>query len=111
MANVFNRKISKNVGTATTPIGSYTVPVSTKTTVIGLTIANTSGTTVTADLSLFDGVIDTFIFKNAELPVGSTTIPVGGDQKLVMITGDSLRLKSNTASSLDAILSILEMSA
>ena len=46
MANVFTRKLSTGIGTALTAVGGYTVGASTQTTVIGLTIANTSAASV-----------------------------------------------------------------
>ena len=46
MANAFERKLSRDIGTSLTAVGSYTVPGSTQTTVIGLTVANTTGATV-----------------------------------------------------------------
>ena len=42
MANAFKNKTQRQIGTSLTPIETYTVPGSTETTIIGLTIANTS---------------------------------------------------------------------
>jgi hypothetical protein len=36
-------------------------------------------------------------------------VVVGGDQKIVLNTSDSIKVKSDTASSLDAIMSIMEI--
>jgi hypothetical protein len=36
-------------------------------------------------------------------------VAVGGDQKLVLITGDKVFVQSSAASSIDAVLSILEI--
>jgi hypothetical protein len=36
-------------------------------------------------------------------------VPIGGDQKIVMITGDKLYVQSSAASSVDAIMSIMEI--
>ena len=44
MASNFDVKTSRSVGTTATRIGSYTVAASTKTTVIGLTLANVTNT-------------------------------------------------------------------
>ena len=41
MANAFKNKTQSQIGTALTPLESYTVPAATETTVIGLTISNT----------------------------------------------------------------------
>ena len=42
--------------------------------------------------------------------VGNALIPIGGDEKVVLITGDSVRVKSSAATSLDVVMSILEIS-
>ena len=109
MANAFTRKVSRGVGTALTAVGSYTVGASTQTTVIGLTVANTSAATVNIDVTLNDGANDTYIVKDAPVPAGGALVPVGGNQKIVLITGDSIKVNSSASSSIDAVLSILEI--
>tara|TARA_R110001606_G_scaffold206543_1_gene354227 strand:+ start:80 stop:412 length:333 start_codon:yes stop_codon:yes gene_type:complete len=109
MANTFTRKLSRSIGTALTAVGSYVVGSSTQTTVIGLTISNTSASTVNIDVTLNDGTNDTYIVKDAPVPVGSALVPIGGNQKIVMVTGDSIKVNSSAASSVDAVLSVLEI--
>ena len=109
MANSFKRKTGTGIGTSFVHIDSYTVAASTTVTVIGLTVANVTAGSVKADVSLFDGASYISIVKEAPIPSGGSLVVVGGDQKLVMETGDSMRIKSDTASSLDVIMSILEI--
>ena len=109
MANAFTRKVSRDIGTALTAVGSYTVGASTQTTVIGLTVANTSASAVSIDVTLNDGANDTYLDKDAPVPVGGALVPIGGNQKVVLITGDSIKVNSSAASSVDAVLSILEI--
>ena len=110
MANSFKRKKHHEVGTSFTTVGSYTVAASTEVTVIGMTIANITSGTVLADVALWDGGAQLCsVVKEAPIPSGGSLVVVGGDQKLVMETGDSMRVKSDTASSLDVIMSILEI--
>lgn len=109
MANTFTRKLSRGVGTSLTAVGSYTVGASTDVTVIGLTVANTTASQVLVDATLNDGSNDTYIVKNAPVPAGSSLVIIGGDQKVVLTTNDSIKVKSDTASSVDAVMSILEI--
>jgi hypothetical protein len=109
MANTFNRKLSRNVGTSLTAVGSYTVGSSTKTVIVGLTLANVSGSSINVDATVNDGSNDYYIIKNAPIAAGGSLVVVGGDQKIVLNTSDSIKVKSDTASSLDAILSIMEI--
>ena len=109
MANSFKRKTSAGIGTSYTPIDSYTVPASTEVTVIGLTVSNVTASPVNATVSLFDGASYFSIVTDGPVPAGGSLVVVGGDQKLVMETGDDMRVKSDTASSLDVVMSILEI--
>jgi hypothetical protein len=110
MANVFSRKISRNIGTSLTSVGSYTVGSGVQTTVIGLSVCNTTASPVTVDVTVNDGTNDAYLVKGAGVPVGNAFIPIGGDEKIVLITGDSVKVKSSAASSLDVVMSILEIS-
>ena len=109
MANVFLRKTERNIGTSLTQIDSYTVGGSTKTTVIGLTCANTTGSAVDVDVTLNDGSNDFYIVKNCPVPSGSTVVLVGGDQKVVMEPSDLIKVKSTASSSVDVVMSLLEI--
>lgn len=111
MANTFRNKSSRNIGTVATQIGSYIVPNNTTTTTIGLSIANVSNAHI--NVSAFvneanNSNANTFLIKNAPVPVGSTLVIVGGDQKVVLKTGDSIYLTSSANTSVDAFMSILE---
>ena len=109
MANSFKRKLSRSIGTSITAVGSYTVGASTEVTVIGLAVSNTTSSQILVDATVYDGANDTYLIKEAPVPSGGSLVIIGGDQKVVLETGDSLRIKSDTASSVDAVMSILEI--
>ena len=109
MANTFTRKLSRNVGTSLTSVGSYTVGAATQTTVIGLSLCNTTTAPITVDVVVNDSANDFYLLKGAPVPVGGSIAAVGGDQKVVITTNDSIKVKSSAASSLDAVMSILEI--
>lgn len=108
MANTFKNYFSKSVGTSAATV--YTAPSATQTTVIGLSIANTTSGAVTADVYVTSSGIDYYMIKGATIPAGGALIPVGGDQKLVLEATDALKVISSAATSLDVICSILEIS-
>ena len=110
MANAFKNKTHRQIGTSLTKVEAYDCPGSTETTIIGLTIANTSASVIEVDATLNDGSNDFYIVKAAPVPVGSSLVVIGGDQKVVMMPGDSIKVRSDTATSADAIMSILEIS-
>ena len=109
MANTFKRKLSRAIGTSLTAVGSYTVPSSTSTTVIGLVVSNVTSSQVLITATVNDGSNDTHLIKDAPVPSGGAIVIVGGDQKVVLETLDSIKVQSNTAASVDAIMSILEI--
>ena len=108
MANLFKRFLSANVGTSLLAVGAYTVPASNTTTAIGLSIANTANVGINIDVTLSNAATDFYIVKNALVSVGGALVVIGGDQKVVLEAGDSIKVKSDTATSVDAILSVLE---
>ena len=109
MANSFKRKLSRSIGTSLTAVGSYTVGAATEVTVIGLAVSNTTSSQILVDATVYDGANDTYLIKEAPVPSGGSLVIIGGDQKVVLEVGDSLRIKSDTATSVDAVMSILEI--
>jgi len=109
MANTFTRKLSQNIGTSATAIGAYTVAANTTVVVVGLTVTNKTGSSITANVFISDGSANTYVSANAPISSGSSLVAVGGDQKVVLLTGDKVYIQSSAASSIDAVLSILEI--
>ena len=111
MANTF--KNAAAAATGTSEVSVYTVPSSTTTTVIGLTCANVTSTSpVKVSIRVFDSSATAhfYVVKNAEIFEGGALVAVGGDQKLVLETGDVIKIISDTASSIDTIVSVMEQS-
>ena len=113
MANSFKSRTDTAVGTS--PATIYTCPASTETTIIGLTIANIHTSQIEIDVQLdastrTSGAEDSvYLIKDAPIPVGSSLVAVGGEQKVVLEPGDTIKVTSNTASSADVAMSILEI--
>ena len=110
MANTFYNKLSRNLGTGLTAVGSYTVGSGNTAIVLGLTVCNVSGSTINVDVTVYNGANDHYIVKTAPVSAGGALVPIGGDQKIVLQAGHSIRVQSDAATSLDAILSIMEIS-
>ena len=91
-------------------IGSAVANATTTQTLIGMTIANITSGVITASVSL-NNVSDgqTWIVKDAPIPTGGSLVVVGGDQKVVLETTDAIKIRSNTADSMNAVLSYLEI--
>jgi len=123
MANAFKLKTFSAVygaggsGTAAdTAMTVYTGKSSTETTIIGMSIANISTSQILVSVNIESDTSDSevnknvFVIKDAPIPVGGTLVPIGGDQKVVLLATDVLKVTSDTANSADTTLSILEIS-
>jgi hypothetical protein len=108
MPNTFKNFKSKSVGTSAATV--YTCPSATQTTVIGLSVANTTSSPITTDVYITSGGTDFFLIKSGVVPVGGSLVVVGGDQKVVLEAADALKLVTSAATSADAVASVLEIS-
>jgi hypothetical protein len=107
MANVFTSYLNQNVGTSAATV--VTVGGGTQTTVIGMSTANTTTSPVTVSAYITRSAADYYLIKNATVPVGSSLVIVGGDQKVVLVASDVLKVVSSAASSLDVVTSVLNI--
>lgn len=108
MANSFKLVTDTGVGTSAATV--HTGASATETTIIGLTIANIVTSQIEVDVQLENNDGDNvYLIKAAPIPVGSSLVVVGGEQKVVMNASDVLKVTSNTATSADVTLSILEI--
>jgi hypothetical protein len=108
MANTFKLKTKANVGVTTVGIYTATAPV-TATVVIGVTLANVSGSSINVGIGITrDSADDVSILKNVPLPQGSTIEYMGGN-KVVLEATDTVTAVSDAANSLDVALTIMEI--
>ena len=107
MANTFKLKTKANVGISTENI--YVVPSATTTVVIGITLANISGSGAIVGVGITRPAADDVkVLKNVAIPQGSTLEFMQGN-KVVLETADTLTLNSSTNNSIDAALTIMEI--
>ena len=114
MANTFKLKTKAGIDASLTTV--YTVPSSTTTVIIGLTISNVKGSSVTADAQIVtasssgENADDVYVVKSIPLPAGSSVEVMSGN-KIVLEAGDIVKVKGSVTDSIDAILSIMEITA
>tara|TARA_B100000945_G_C20409062_1_gene611627 strand:- start:446 stop:778 length:333 start_codon:yes stop_codon:yes gene_type:complete len=108
MANTFKNKGMASIGTSNTTV--YTCPSSTTSTIIGMTVANRSGSNITVSVMVYDNSANTtyFIVSGATVPTGGSLVVVGGDQKIVLEASDLVQVNASASSSADAFVSVLE---
>ena len=107
MANTFKLKTKANVGITTQNV--YVVPSATTTVVIGITLANTSGSGCLVGVGITrPSTDDVKLLKNAPIPQGSSLEFMSGT-KVVLETADTITVDSDTNNSVDATLTIMEI--
>ena len=100
MANNFVGAESTGITTETVV---YTGKTATQATVIGLTVANTSGLATLVSVKKNAS----YMVKNAPVPSGGSLVVVGGDQKLVVEPTNTVSVSSDNT--VDVVLSVLEI--
>jgi len=100
MANTFKNYTSASAGTGATT--TYTVPSSTTAVVIGCNLANRTTSQIKVDVQ----VAGVYLVKGAPIPANSALSVLDG--KVILETTDTVVVTSDTASSTDVILSVLE---
>lgn len=109
MSNTFKSVGYAAIGTSLASV--YTTPALTTSTVIGMSVANTTASTlITVDVQLVKSGTTTFyLVKGAPIAAGGSLVIVGGDQKVVLQTTDVIKVISSAVGSCDAVISLLEI--
>ena len=100
MANTFKNYTSASVGTGATT--TYTVPSATTSVMIGCNLSNRTASQINVDVQ----VAGVYLIKGAPVPSGSALSVLDG--KIILETTDTVVVTSNTATSCDVIVSVLE---
>lgn len=105
----FKSQVTPNIGVSGSPSTvTATVGSNATATLIGMSLANTGATLVTVSAKLNkSGGSSAFLVKDATVLPGGALVIVGGDQKVVLETGDTVTAYSSTANQADAIVSYL----
>lgn len=107
MPNTFKSNLTSGIGTTLSNV--YVCQAATQTTVIGMSLANKTINDITANVIIYQGATSCFLAFQSQIPVGQSLIPVGGDQKLVLESGEYLQVQSSAAASIDVVVSTLEI--
>ena len=104
MAQDFERNTANAVGTSEVTLRT----ANSDDTLVGISLANVATTQITVEVYINDGSNDIHLVKDAPIPVGSALQVLDGGAKVVMQSGDVLKVKSNTASSVDVWVSAVD---
>jgi len=107
MAQNFRRSIERSIGTSATDIpdganfDSYD-------TIVGINLANIVAAQVNVSVYIANGGANYYLIKDAPIPAGSALQVLDGGAKFVVQSGDRLWVVSDTASSIDVVVSAVD---
>tara|TARA_R100000655_G_scaffold19048_8_gene39949 strand:+ start:1060 stop:1386 length:327 start_codon:yes stop_codon:yes gene_type:complete len=104
MAQDFRNVLKSATGTVAVPVlaaGDYDA-------VIGIRLCNIVTSTILVDVYITNTATNYYLAKNVSIPPNSAIELIQGGAKIVMANGDTLSVKSDTASSVDTVLSYID---
>jgi len=104
MAQNFRRYTSNNVGTSPATV----LTANSYDTVIGISVANVTASSIAVDVYINDGSNDIYLVKGAPIPSGSALQVIDGGARFVLQNNDALKVVSDTASSADVWVSAVD---
>ena len=107
MAQNFRRYLERNIGTTAVDIPDG-VNFDTYDTIVGINLANVAATSIIASVYITNSSLNYYMIKDVTIPAGSSLQVLDGGAKFVVQSGDRLFVISNTASSIDAIVSVVD---
>jgi len=111
MAEAFTNALVKNITTSNTTL--LTAVTAHTFVIAGLSIANTTASSITVSVFITRSAVDYYLIKDASIAPGQALIVGGADQKIVLNysgSADVLKAISGTATSADASVSYLDIS-
>jgi len=110
MATVFKNVLKSGLGT--TPTTVLTSNATATTTVIGLSLSNTTPDILVASVQLSDTIAGTtaYFVNNVVIPPNTSARIVNGGERLVLGPSTNVIMTSSIASSLDLVMSFIEIS-
>ena len=104
MAQDFERIIANGVGTGATTLRT----ADSDDAIVGIMVANVTSSQITVEVYVTVSSVDYHLIKDAPIPAGSSLQVLDGGAKVVLQNGDILKVKSNTASSADVWVSVVD---
>ena len=103
--NFRNQLTSTAIGTSAVDILAQ---ADTYDTVVGFRLVNIVGSAINVDVYIRNGSDNTYLIKNCPVPAGSSLELIDGGAKIILKSGDKLVALSDTASSVNAVVSYID---
>ncbi len=107
MAQNFRRYIERAIGTSATDIPDG-ANFDSFDTIVGINLANIVAQQILVSVYISNGGNNYYLIKDAPIPAGSSLQLLDGGAKFVVQSGDRLNIVSDTASSVDVVVSAVD---
>lgn len=108
MATTFKNKVVKDVGTV--PILAIETNASTRSTIIGLSLANLTEVPIYASLLVHDDTsVEGYFLKDVMVPPNTSLRALSAGEKLILAPENQLFIVADEDESLDAIISYVDI--
>tara|TARA_B110000858_G_C17557510_1_gene360998 strand:+ start:202 stop:531 length:330 start_codon:yes stop_codon:yes gene_type:complete len=105
MAQNFRNQVARNTGTSGVDILAQADSYDT---VIGIRCTNVATTAINVDVYIIRSATNYYLIKSAPISVGGSLELIDGGAKIVLASGDKIAAVSDTASSLDTVVSYID---
>ena len=105
MAQNFKNSITRNTGTSPVDI---LAAANSFDAIVGIRLVNVASSSITVDVYIVRSSTNYYLIKTAPISVGQSLELIDGGSKVVLQSGDSIKAVSNTATSLDTIVSFVD---
>jgi hypothetical protein len=108
MATTFRNKVIKEVGTV--PILALETNASTRSTIVGLSLANLSETAIYVSVLVHDDTsVEGFYLKDVMVPPNTSLRALSAGEKLILAPENQLYLVADEDDALDAVISYVDI--
>ena len=105
MAQNFRNQVARNTGTSPVDILAQADSYDT---VIGIRCTNIAATAINVDVYIIRSATNYYLIKSAPISVGGSLELIDGGAKIVLESGDKIAAVSDTATSLDTVVSYID---
>ena len=105
MAQNFRNQVARNTGTSPVDILAQADSYDT---VIGIRCTNIATTAINVDVYIIRSSTNYYLIKSAPISVGGSLELIDGGAKIVLASGDKITAVSDTATSLDTVVSYID---
>ena len=107
MAQNFRNSITRNTGATPVDILPEAL-VDSYDAVVGIRLVNVASSSITVDVYIVRSTTNYYLIKNASITAGQSLELIDGGSKVVLHDNDKIMAVSNTATSLDAVVSYVD---